>query len=528
MIIQLIDPSNIHLLHSFLQNRLPSTFRYFDKRPITIINNHILTIVGTLDNHTISYGHIDLENNTFWVGLCVLPEYHSRGFGSMMLQFLILYAENNNISRLTLSVDITNNSAINLYKKYGFKCTVINNQYIKMEKKIESSIQTDKNICYLPVSIGEALDKLAILEIKQHQLKGTKLQEVKKEFDMLSKQLNIYFDDITGYNYQFHYKTLIQINKTIWNMQDSFRETNDGLTQTRLCMKIIQDNDRRFRIKNKINLLGKSHLKEQKGYTSLKAFVLTHIDLGDNITAIPAVRYISTLFDEVVVVCKQKNLKNVKMFYEDDPTISFHIVNDDNEISPYFGCPLEKFKEITQNYTIFTCGMHCGKGIKEIPWDFYDHLRIPPQVYWEYFHVPSTREGEELYQSIDQKYIFIHNSDARGDVYHLEYIETYFDISRDNILFINPTKNCYPCDHKLYDVAQKFIGHPLLDYKQIIENASYNIVSGSSFFCLAMNLDIKTEKNYYYIGGHSTYDYIWTKYSYPNTRKKFIQIPQID
>ena len=137
-------------------------------------------------------------------------------------------------------------------------------------------------------------------------------------------------------------------------------------------------------------------------------------------------------------------------------------------------------------------------------------------------------EGVNLYQSINQKYIFIHNSDARGDVYPLDYVETYLNISRHDYLFINPTKNCYPSDHPFYSIAQTFIGHPLLYYKQIIENASYNIVSGSSFFCLAMNLAIITDKNYYYIGGHSTYDYIWTKHNYPETRKRFVQIPQID
>ena len=46
---------------------------------------------------------------------------------------------------------------------------------------------------------------------------------------------------------------------------------------------------------------------EQKGYKLKKAFVLTHLGLGDNINSIGMVTYLSTCYDEVVVVCKEHN-----------------------------------------------------------------------------------------------------------------------------------------------------------------------------------------------------------------------------
>ena len=59
-------------------------------------------------------------------------------------------------------------------------------------------------------------------------------------------------------------------------------------------------------------------------------------------------------------------------------------------------------------------------------------------------------------------------------------------------------------------------------YTEIIKNAEYNIFTDSSFMCMAINLDIKNDNNYYYSRGGS-YDHIYsTKYKFKNiNRKKF-------
>jgi len=50
---------------------------------------------------------------------------------------------------------------------------------------------------YLPVSLGEAMDKLSILDIKLDKIKDSRKDNVKIEYDMLYKQLKI---DIEKYN----------------------------------------------------------------------------------------------------------------------------------------------------------------------------------------------------------------------------------------------------------------------------------------------------------------------------------------
>ena len=204
------------------------------------------------------------------------------------------------------------------------------------------------NTLELPVSFGEALDKLSILEIKLDKIHDDRKKDVQVEYDILLDKLKDNFTDDSKY----HYKILKDVNLLIWEMQDVFRDSKDDKEKNELCIKIIDDNDRRFRIKSKLNVLFNSHLREQKGYKKKKAFVLSHLGLGDCLTFSGAVRFLSTHYDEVKVVCKEKYHQNLKLIYHDDPSITFHVVKDDNEISPRFGCDYNTFLSQVDGYDI--------------------------------------------------------------------------------------------------------------------------------------------------------------------------------
>ena len=148
----------------------------------------------------------------------------------------------------------------------------------------------------LCVSIGEALDKLSILEIKLNNIKDARRKDVEKEYNKISIKLQ---DSIKKVD--FYYEILKIINKEIWISMDKLRELDKNSEEWKnVCHQTIVDNDRRFRVKKKINNLSNSNLKEQKGYKPKTAFVLTHLGLGDNITAIGAVRYLSICYDKVI------------------------------------------------------------------------------------------------------------------------------------------------------------------------------------------------------------------------------------
>ena len=121
----------------------------------------------------------------------------------------------------------------------------------------------------LPVSMGEALDKLTILDIKMKKITDSRRNDVVKEFNVLSKTLNKYNEE-----YIFYYNILLSINESIWDMQDKFRDSNDPQEQNKLCIKIIRENDNRFRVKKKINNIGNSILKEQKRLSTKKSICI--------------------------------------------------------------------------------------------------------------------------------------------------------------------------------------------------------------------------------------------------------------
>lgn len=128
-----VQPENIHYLHEFLTHEMPVTFRYFSKRNVEeCVSNNTLTIVGTIDNKPVAYGHIDER----WIGICILPEYQSKGFGKLILQFLIQYADLERIP-LRLSVDNQNIRAYQLYQRNGFSIVRETELVFFMERSIK-------------------------------------------------------------------------------------------------------------------------------------------------------------------------------------------------------------------------------------------------------------------------------------------------------------------------------------------------------------------------------------------------------
>jgi hypothetical protein len=377
------------------------------------------------------------------------------------------------------------------------------------------------NTLDLPVSFGEALDKLSILEIKLKNIKDERRQDVETEYTLLYSKLKDKFTD----NSQYHYDILKDINSRIWYMQDIFRESINEEEKNKLCMQIIEENDRRFRVKSKLNILFNSLLREQKGYIKKKAFVLSHLGLGDNLTFSGAVRFLSTMYDEVKVVCKEKYYSNLQLMYSDDPSITFHIIKNDEDISPRFGCPYQSFLSTVKGYHIYLCGLHmfdkqCA-SFDTIPFCFYKDVNMDYNTFWTYFHIPTISESTSLYNLLlDSSYAVLHTGSSTGECISIEAVETKFNISRNDIILIDVNRNIYPETHKFHKIADLFVNKPLAYYKDSLINATYVIVSDSSVFCMAMNLSIKTD-NCYVVSRSSGYSYIYSEqFGYSPTLNK--------
>lgn len=366
----------------------------------------------------------------------------------------------------------------------------------------------------LPVSIGEALDKLTILDIKMKKITDNRKNDVEREFNLLSSKLEKYKT-----NYIFYYNILLSINESIWVMLDIFRDTNNLQEQNQLCTQIIKENDNRFRVKKKINNLSNSFYKEQKGYMPKTAFVLTHLGLGDNIMTIGAVRYLSTCYDKVLVVCKEKNKNNMALLYGDDETIEIYSVEDDKNISPKKGFNHNRFKQITENHDLYLAGCHCltkhHEPFTDLPFNFYRDMGINEKYFKEYFHVHIPQKSNLLFNKVkNNNYIFIHNSASTGTVFSIDEVENKFKFNRQEILVINPNKNIYNNDDKYFKLAEEFLNHPLAFYIDVIINAKQIIITDSSFFSLAINLPIKTKECYIKSRNNRNYSHLNSKTSF--------------
>ena len=119
-----------------------------------------------------------------------------------------------------------------------------------------------------PISLGELVDKISILIIKQKNITNeTKLDHVKKELDFLQKTLMNYVQQEEINNYL---ENLININSKLWNIEDDIRECERkklfDQTFIDLARSVYFTNDERAKVKNDINKTFGSELVEVKSY----------------------------------------------------------------------------------------------------------------------------------------------------------------------------------------------------------------------------------------------------------------------
>jgi len=126
------------------------------------------------------------------------------------------------------------------------------------------------NRIIVEVSVGELLDKISILEIKQEKIKDPdKLKFIKAEYSILREQLNNKVKSTDEVNKL--YKLLKEINSKLWVIEDDKRLCEKEKRFDERFIKLSRDvhflNDERAKIKFEINTLTDSNIKEIKEYT---------------------------------------------------------------------------------------------------------------------------------------------------------------------------------------------------------------------------------------------------------------------
>ena len=127
------------------------------------------------------------------------------------------------------------------------------------------------NKILVEVSVGELLDKITILEIKQEKIKDPeKLKFINEEHSILKDQLNNNVKSDQKLDELF--ESLKQINAKLWVIEDDKRQCEKEKDFTDTFIKLSRDvhflNDDRAKIKLEINNHTGSKIKEIKEYTS--------------------------------------------------------------------------------------------------------------------------------------------------------------------------------------------------------------------------------------------------------------------
>ena len=123
----------------------------------------------------------------------------------------------------------------------------------------------------VPVSVGEVLDKITILQIKlAHISDASKQVNIQNELDALLPL--VAGDGFTTDEMQGLLAELKSVNEALWNIEDDIREKEAAKSFDaefiELARAVYVTNDKRAEIKKQINLATGSALIEEKSYES--------------------------------------------------------------------------------------------------------------------------------------------------------------------------------------------------------------------------------------------------------------------
>ena len=122
-----------------------------------------------------------------------------------------------------------------------------------------------------PISVGELFDKISVLSVKKQKIRSKeKLKHVVKEYDLLYP---LYSKCIKrNPSLKGTLRKLTSVNENLWDVLEAQRQMEEkgnlGEDFVTVSVKVYRENDERFRLKETINELSGSEIKEQKHYTT--------------------------------------------------------------------------------------------------------------------------------------------------------------------------------------------------------------------------------------------------------------------
>lgn len=124
----------------------------------------------------------------------------------------------------------------------------------------------------VPVSWGELVDKITILQIKSDRMTDEgKLANVRKELTLLTEKLGAHAanGEVSRLT-----KELYDVNAALWDIEDDIRDCENagdfGDKFVQLARSVYITNDKRAELKREVNFALGSGLMEEKSYQKYK------------------------------------------------------------------------------------------------------------------------------------------------------------------------------------------------------------------------------------------------------------------
>lgn len=126
---------------------------------------------------------------------------------------------------------------------------------------------------YVPISPGELIDKITILQIKSDRMKDpAKLANVRTELELL--QSTWQNSSLAAHDIREEWAQLRRINEALWDIEDKIRDKERDQCFDRefieLARSVYITNDERAAVKRSINVKLGSKIIEEKSYSAYR------------------------------------------------------------------------------------------------------------------------------------------------------------------------------------------------------------------------------------------------------------------
>jgi len=224
-------------------------------------------------------------------------------------------------------------------------------------------------------------------------------------------------------------------------------------------------------------------------------YLYHHLGLGDHIICNGMVREYYKKYNDLTLFVKKHNLISVSFMFRDLFDLQYHSVNSDNEVIEFM------LRLNSQNFISHICP-YAIENEKTMDETFYKHANMPYSNRWDSFKIIRDNDREKMlfnYLNLkEQKYIFVHDDNARNFNINLNLISSDLPI-------IKPNK-------KLTD--------NIFDYCYIIENANEIHCMDSCFRILIEHLN--TDRLFYHSYARYSVETASVGWGIPNSKKEWI------